>query len=207
MFIALLTVWLLYVAAMVSPGANVLLVTQLAASDRVRSARFAALGITCGSAMWCVSAILGVQAIFVVFPVLRVILQIAGGLYLLYLASYLWRSSSEAIAASPSFLTARTAFSRGLLTNITNPKAALFFGSVFAASLPRSPSATLQCAAVAVVICTSLSWHLLLAYVFSRDRVRSMYSHARNTLNRLAGVVFGTIGLGLLVATLKEARR
>ena len=46
------TIWILHVAAMMSPGPNVLLVSQLAASDRARSAVFAALGVTCGAALW-----------------------------------------------------------------------------------------------------------------------------------------------------------
>ena len=45
----LISIWLLHVAIMLSPGANVLLVTQLAASDRTRSAVFAALGVTLGA--------------------------------------------------------------------------------------------------------------------------------------------------------------
>jgi threonine efflux protein len=94
----LLTIWFLHVAAMMSPGANVLLVSQLAASDRARSAVFAALGVTVGAAIWSLCAVLGVNAIFQVFPGLRLALQVAGGLYLLYVASRLWRSGGVAWA-------------------------------------------------------------------------------------------------------------
>ena len=80
----LLTIWFLHVAAMMSPGANVLLVSQLAASDRARGAVFAALGVTVGAAIWALCAVLGVNAVFQVFPGLRLALQVAGGLYLLY---------------------------------------------------------------------------------------------------------------------------
>lgn len=45
MLSTLIGIWLLHVAALLSPGANVLLVSQLAASDRAGSAAFAALGI------------------------------------------------------------------------------------------------------------------------------------------------------------------
>ena len=49
----LMTIWFLHVAAMVSPGPNFLLVSQLAASDRGRSAGFAALGVTLGALLGC----------------------------------------------------------------------------------------------------------------------------------------------------------
>jgi threonine efflux protein len=55
----LFTIWLLHVAALLSPGANVLLVSQLAASDRGQSAVFAALGVTLGAFAWATLAVLG----------------------------------------------------------------------------------------------------------------------------------------------------
>jgi threonine efflux protein len=97
-----ITIWTLHVAAMVSPGPNVLLVSQLAASDRARSAAFAALGITCGAALWATCAVLGVNVVFVAFPGLRLALQIAGGVYLLYVAIRLWRSSGAALVGRAS---------------------------------------------------------------------------------------------------------
>ncbi|WP_411879597.1 LysE family translocator [Polaromonas sp. YR568] len=206
MFSILFTIWFLHVAAMMSPGANVLLVSQLAASDRARSAVFAALGVTAGAAIWSLCAVLGVNAIFQVFPGLRLALQVAGGLYLLYVASRLWRSGSAALDGRGPAVSSAAAFRLGFLTNITNPKSALFFGSVFAASFPAAPSAGLQAAAVAMIITNALCWHLLLAYLFSRERVRLAYSGARGTFNRIASVAVGALGLGLLAASLREAR-
>ncbi|WP_431099454.1 LysE family transporter [Polaromonas aquatica] len=202
----LITIWFLHVAAMMSPGANVLLVSQLAASDRARSAVFAALGVTAGAAIWSVCAVLGVNAVFQVFPGLRLALQVAGGLYLLYVASRLWRSGAAALGNSGPTVSSLAAFRLGFLTNITNPKSALFFGSVFAASFPAEPSGVLQTAAVAMIVLNALCWHMLLAYLFSRERVRTAYSRTRNVANRVASVAVGTLGLGLLAASVREAR-
>ena len=57
-----------------------------------------------------------------------------------------------------------------------------------------SPGANLVC------------WHLLLVPLVSRDRVGAAYARSRNTANRIASVVVGVLGLGLLVASLREAR-
>lgn len=92
------------------------------------------------------------------------------------------------------------------MTNITNPKSALFFGSVFAASLPAAPSPFLQMAAVTMIVVNALCWHTLLAYLFSRARVRTAYTRVRGLANRIAAAVVGALGLGLLVGTLREAR-
>ncbi|MEO7886289.1 MAG: LysE family transporter [Polaromonas sp.] len=202
----LLTIWFLHVAAMMSPGANVLLVSQLAASDRARSAVFAALGVTAGAAIWALCAVLGVNAVFQIFPGLRLVLQVAGGLYLIYVASRLCRSGGVTLGSGGPAVSAAAAFRLGFLTNITNPKSALFFGSVFAASFPAEPSTALQAAAVAMIIANALCWHLLLAYLFSRGRVRAAYSRTRGVANRVAATAVGGLGLGLLAATAREAQ-
>jgi threonine efflux protein len=201
----LVTIWLLYVAAMVSPGANVLLVSQLAASNHARSARFAGLGVAVGAGLWATLAVLGINAVFDAFPGLRLALQIAGGLYLLYVASRLWRSNDAAYSTHAPAISRGAAFRLGLLTNVTNPKAALFFGSVFAASFPAHPSAPLQVSAVAIVVISALCWYALLAYLFSRERVRAAYARTRQVATRITSIALGALGLSLLVASLREA--
>lgn len=199
------TIWILHTAAMMSPGANVLLVSQLAASDRARSAAFAAVGVACGATLWATCAVLGVNVVFVAFPGLRLALQVAGGVYLLYVAILLWRSNGAALVGRASSVSAWAAFRRGFLTNITNPKVALFFGSIFATSFPAAPSPILQVSVVAMVMVNALWWHTLLAYLFSRETVRAAYSHTRRVANRIASVIMGVLGLHLLVASLREA--
>lgn len=206
MISTLATIWILHVAAMMSPGANVLLVSQLAASDDSANAMRAALGITVGAAIWSASAVLGVNALFSAFPSLRLGLQVVGGVYLLWVASRLWRASGPELGGAGASMSGWAAFRRGFLTNITNPKSALFFGSVFAASFPHAPSHTLQAAAVLMIVCNALLWHTLLAYLFSRQRVRQAYARGKTGTNRVAGVLLGTMGLGLLAATAREAR-
>lgn len=207
MFATLFTIWLLHVAALLSPGANVLLISQMAASDRAKSACYAAVGVSVGTAAWSASAVLGVNTLFLAFPALRLGLQIAGGLYLLWVASRLWRSSIGPLTGPAASVAPLTAFRLGFLTNITNPKSALFFGSVFAASFPAIPGTALQIAAVGMVVTNALCWHLLLALVFSRSQVQVAYARARNKANKIASFAVGALGLALLFATLKEIRK
>ena len=202
----LLTVWLIYLGIMVSPGPNILLVTQLAASRDRRSARLAGAGVAVGAGIWAACAVLGVNAVFQAFPWLRLSLQIAGGVYLLYVASTLWRARfvNSTEGARPDSRMA--AFRMGLLTNITNPKAALFFGSVFAASLPADPSIGLQIATVAVVFLSALGWYFFLAQMFSVRSVQNGYERLSGPVNRITSMAFGAFGVSLLVASWREAR-
>jgi threonine efflux protein len=205
MFSTLFTVWLLHVAALVTPGANVLLVSHLAANGDRRAATYAAVGVTIGAVIWSSAAVLGVSALFVRVPALRLALQVAGAAYLIYVASRMWRAPL-ATAKQVGRLTRYRALRAGLLTNLSNPKAALFFGSIFSSALPSHPSVALLVASIALVLVNALGWHLLLAFLFSRQSVQVGYSARRATLARVAASVVGAFGLSLLATTLIELR-
>lgn len=209
----LFSIWLVHTAVLISPGVNFILLSQLAASDNSmsnisRSAVLAVAGICTGTLVWAASAVLGVHALFQLFPSLRLALQITGGIYLLYVASKLWRSGAAAqstdVLVPALTLSPWAAFRLGFLTNITNPKPALFFSSVFAASFPAVPSALFQITAVAMVVANALAWHFFLAYMFSRPSIRAAYARSRGGVNRAAGAIVGALGLSLLVNTYRE---
>lgn len=201
----LATIWVLHFAAMLTPGANTLLVSQLAASGDSRGAAYAAIGIGIGAMIWSSAAVLGISALFAAFPAMRFVLQVTGASYLLYIAYRLWRSGEPAAEPVRS-LTAAHGVRAGVMTNLSNPKSAVFFGSVFSAALPAHAEAGLFFAVVVLVVVNALWWHLLLAYLFSRKAVQWGFSARRGLFNRIAGAVVGGLGLALLVSSLRTAR-
>lgn len=206
MLTTLVTIALLHWVVLVTPGANVLVVSQLAAGGQRRSALYASFGVTTVAVTWALLAILGVNAVFAAMPGLRFALQVAGGVYLCYVAWRLWRSGASANGQAAEMLAPYAAFRLGFLTNIMNPKSALFFGSVFATALPQDPSASLLAWAVGLVFLNSLGWHIFLALAFSHPRVQAGYARQRQRLNRVAGAIVGALGLRLLVTTANEIR-
>jgi threonine/homoserine/homoserine lactone efflux protein len=122
----LATVWLLHVAALLTPGANVLVVSHLAAGGDRRAAACAAAGVAIGAGIWSSAAAFGVTALFAEVPAFSRALQFAGAAYLIHVAVRMWRAPSRP-AAQPGRLSRRRALLAGLLTNLSNPKAALFF--------------------------------------------------------------------------------
>jgi threonine efflux protein len=207
MLTTLFTVMILHWVVLVTPGANVLLISQLAASGQKRSAVFASFGVCTVTFVWAALAILGLNAIFAAVPQLRMAVQIIGGLYLIYVATKLWRSGDSQSGQSVNSMTDVAAFRLGFLTNITNPKSALFFGSVFATSLPANPSYGLLIVAVALVFLNAIVWHLFLALAFSHPRVQAGYARRRKWFNRVAGAIVGAMGARLVLSSIDEARR
>lgn len=206
MLTTLIAIALLHWFVLVTPGANVLVVSQLAASGQRKAACFAAVGVSVVALLWSVLALAGIHAVFAAQPRLRMALQVAGGLYLVFVAFRLWRSNQGPAQADCSNMTATGGFRLGFVTNILNPKSALFFGSVFATLLPASPSWALLIASVMLVLVNALVWHLLLAVVFSKPAVTAAYARYRGLLSRMASVMVGAFGLRLLSGTVAELR-
>lgn len=206
MIATLIAIAVLHWVVLVTPGANVLVVSQLAASGQRRAACFAAVGVSVVALIWSVLALAGVNAVFAAHPQLRIALQLMGGLYLCFVAFKLWRSGGSSTVVATAELTGFGAFRLGFATNILNPKSALFFGSVFATLLPTSPSVSLLASAVALVLVNALVWHLTLALAFSHPRVMAAYARYRHLLNRFASLLVGAFGLKLLVNTLIEIK-
>lgn len=202
----LLAIALLHWAVLATPGANVLVVTHLAASGQRKAACSAAVGVTTVAGIWSALAVLGIGAVFAAHPYLRIAVQVAGGLYLLHVAVRLWCSQGGAPLQSALRLSPLAAFRLGFLTNILNPKSALFFGSVFATALPAEPTAALLAASVGVVLANALAWHLLLAFAFATAPVQAAYARQRDLLNRIASLLVGAFGMRLLAATGQELR-
>jgi threonine efflux protein len=203
---ALLAIALLHWVVMVTPGPNVLVVSNLAASGSRKAAFFAAIGVTAVAGIWSALAVLGVGAVFAAHPYLRLAVQVAGGLYLFYVASRLWGSTSSAPAVRSGSLSPSAAFRLGFLTNILNPKSALFFGSVFATALPAQPSWLLLLVAVLLVVLNALVWHGFLALAFSVPRVQLAYERKRKAIGRTAAALVGAFGVRLLVLAASELR-
>jgi threonine efflux protein len=202
----LATIWFLHFIMMVTPGVNMLLITQLAAGGQRNSAMWASLGVALGAAMWACLAVLGVKAVFEMVPGLRLGLQVGGSLYLMYIATKLWRSGLGAPGQVATELTPGAAFRRGLLTNATNPKSALFFSSVFVAVLPGNPNLALQISAVLLIGLNAVVWHLFLSFAFSRASVRQGYAKHRARLNKTVGSLVGLLGARLLAGTMLEGK-
>lgn len=204
MLSTLLAIAVLHWVILVTPGANVLVVSNLAASGSRQSAVFAGLGITVVAGIWSLLAILGVNAIFAAHSVLRLAIQVAGGLYLVYVAVRLWRAIAAPERSQFFRLSPHAAFRLGFFTNIMNPKSALFFGSVFATALPPQPSVLLLFLAVAMVVLNALVWHTFLALAFSHHRVQAAYARRRLAIGRIAGALVAAFGLRLLFAAATE---
>lgn len=201
----LLAVAALHLVVLVVPGPDVLLVSRAALARSRRAALLAGLGVCLGIACWAGLALLGINFLFAQFPWIHGVIKVAGGLYLLWMGLNLWRSAghgeAEAGTQSPAVAHSDWANLRaGFLTNIANPKAAVFFGSVFSSVLGAHTTPGLKLAVFGVVVSLSLAWFALVACGMSTRPVQAAYLRARKGIDRVAGTLMLGFG-GLLLAS------
>jgi threonine efflux protein len=206
MLSSLFSIAILHWAVLVLPGFNFVLIGQLAAAGKRTAAMSAVAGMAAATLMWATLAVAGVGFIFTNHPYIRQFAQIAGGIYLIHLAVKLWRTGQTVNANLNQILRPLEAFRVGFVTSALNPKIALFYGSVFATSLPASPTNTMVFLAVGLVFINSVLWHSSLALMLSMSSIRSAYLRYFLAINKVASLLVGGMGLKLIVTTILEFR-
>jgi threonine efflux protein len=138
MLMLFLTVALVHLIALMSPGPDFFFVSQTAASRSRREAMMGVVGISLGILVWAGVALMGLHLILQKMAWLHQIIMVGGGIYLCWMGWQLLRSARAQNAQSAPAPEVKVtlpkpgrSFIRGFLTNLSNPKAVIYFGSVF----------------------------------------------------------------------------
>lgn len=108
-----------------TPGPNMTWLALVAAGEGRRRGYAAVAGVALGLALLGLAAAFGVAGLLQRSTLAYEILRWAGGLFLLYLALDGWRGDGDMVRTADG--SGRTYFARGVVTNMLNPKAALFY--------------------------------------------------------------------------------
>ncbi|WP_445681270.1 LysE family translocator [Radicibacter daui] len=198
--------------ATASPGPTTLALAGTAMRDGRRSALLLASGVMTGSLFWSVSAAFGLGAIMLANAWVFEIMRYLGGGYLLFLAFKSARSALKPGAAQPvpsaapgvvmDPVPARRVWSRGLALHITNPKAILFFGSLYAIGVPATARPLDLVTIIALVGLQSACIFHGYALLFSNAAVVRGYFRLRRWFEGAFALAFGFAGLKILTARL-----
>ncbi|SDE64793.1 Threonine/homoserine/homoserine lactone efflux protein [Variovorax sp. CF079] len=188
-----------------SPGPSFVMVARTAVASR-SDGLAAALGMGLGGIAFAVAALVGLQAAFLAVPALYLAIKLLGGLYLVYLGIRIWRGAkqpldvAEAQAPSGNRQHGRRALLLGLATQISNPKTAVVYASIFAAFLPRDVPLSLALALPVVIFCIETGWYAIVALALSSAAPRSAYLRYKTWIDRAAGGIMALLGAKLLSA-------
>lgn len=185
-----------------SPGPSFLMIARTAASAGRANGLNAAFGMGLGALLFAVASLLGLNAIFIAVPSLYVALKLAGGLYLAYLGLQIWRGAGQPLNISASNSPKHSSrhpsfFFLGLATQVSNPKTAIVYASVFAAFLPASPSIQYNLVVVFLVFFIEAGWYAIVATALSAEAPRNTYLRYKKWVDRSAGSIMGALGVKL----------
>ncbi|WP_068977752.1 MULTISPECIES: LysE family translocator [Aeromonas] len=190
----------------IMPGPDTLLIMLRGGSQGWRAGSAAALGIGTGTMIHVLAAALGLSALLSASAELFTVIKLAGALYLVYLGVSLFRqpaaNSTAGAAVTLPALSYGRIYRQGVLTNVLNPKVALFF----LAFVPQfiAPDAPDKALAFILLGCifnlNGMIWCHLLVFstAYARNKVK-LPARIGRWLNRGIGTLF--VGLGIKLAS------
>ncbi|WP_321782742.1 LysE family translocator [Paraburkholderia sp. J94] len=186
-----------------SPGPSFVMVARNAIGLSRRDGVATALGMGVGAICFAGIALAGLYTLLATVAWLYAGLKIAGGLYLLYIASRIWRGAGEPIAMNRDVAGGTRpgkSFWMGLTTQLSNPKTAVAYGSIFVALLPQHPPTWCYFALPPLVFAIETGWYTVVALCFSSQRPRDLYLRAKGWIDRLAAGAIAALGLRLILS-------
>lgn len=184
--------------AVISPGPSFLITARTAVARSRGEGIKVAFGLGAGTVVWSTAALLGLNVLFHAVPVLFVAMKVAGALFLIYVAVMIFRHAAEPLKVEGDGGPTGNSFLKGFLTQISNPKVAVFLGSVLLAMLPDHLPGWMTVALIVIFTLNEIWWYSAVSLFFSSGPVRRFYLAAKVWIDRVTGLFLGTLGLRLL---------
>jgi threonine/homoserine/homoserine lactone efflux protein len=186
-----------------SPGPAFLAVSRTAIGASRSAGLIAAAAMSTGAMIWAVATFFGLHVLFAQAPWLYDAMRLGGAAYLIYLGVGMlreaWRGDAP-VDAGTAVAAGRATFLRCLAVQLSNPKAAVFFGSIFVTLLPADAPLWVKGAALAILGMNEFGWYALVALVLSAPRARRVYGRAKRALDALFGGFLAALGVKLALS-------
>jgi threonine/homoserine/homoserine lactone efflux protein len=183
----------------ITPGADMAMVARSVFTGGRRDAFATTLGISAGCLAWAFASALGVAAVLAASQTAYDALRLVGALYLV------WLGVQSLLAArrghQPAVETSgrrSSPFRQGLLTNLFNPKIAVFYSTFLPQFIgPGDPALLISMLLAGVHITLGIAWLSLYAWLLARAVEAFKGSRLRRALDALTGTVLVALGLRL----------
>lgn len=199
-----LTVALVHLLAVASPGPDFAVMLRQAMCQSRRNALLTAFGVGAGILVHVSYSLLGIGLVIQQSVLLFSILKVMGAVYLTWIAIQCLKARAGGVHVETGPGTAQSGFAAlrlGFLTNALNPKATLFFVSLFSVVISPGTPLVLQAGyGVYMALATGL-WFSMVAVFFTLPRVRKGFNRFGHWLDRLMGGVLLLLAGQLLFST------
>jgi RhtB (resistance to homoserine/threonine) family protein len=186
----------------ITPGADMAMVARSVFTGGRRDAFATTLGISAGCLVWAFASAVGVAALLAASRTAYDALRLVGAAYLVWLGVQSLLAARRGAAEPEPVANAgerRPSLRQGLLTNLFNPKIAVFYSTFLPQFIaPGDPVVALSLALAGVHIALGVAWLSLYAWLLHRAVAAFKGSRLRRALDAVTGTVL--VGLGLRLA-------
>ncbi len=199
----LLTLIGVWIIAIITPGPDFAAIMHYSVARSRRDGMLVAFGVTTSIAIWVTISMTGLGILLIQLSWMVEVIRIAGALYLIYLGvKTILNAHHPMQTLMTGALSSRriSSWQVGFLTNISNPKAVVFFGSIFALLLPPHASFWLQMTIAVAMVIIAGSWFCIVACLFSLGPIAAVYRRAKKWLDYLTGGLFVALGVRLALS-------
>lgn len=200
----LLTVAVLHTLAVMSPGPDFIMVVRNAIMSGKKSGIFTALGIAIALLVHIFYSALGIGLIISQSILAFNIIKVFGALYLLFLGWKIWSNKEKTVevtASKKSKISNWKSFQMGFICNVLNPKAALYFVSLFALVLPPNIDWSLLSFISMEILLITFGWFTLVALFFSISKIQKGFYRFEKLFQKIFGGLLILFGLKVLTST------
>ncbi|RBQ32198.1 lysine transporter LysE [Arcobacter sp. FW59] len=187
--------------ALISPGPDFMITIKQTINQGKKYAYYSSLGIGFGIVIHLAYTFLGFGLIIKVFPDFLNFVRILGAIYPIYLGIGSFRSNSSKIkikSEKDKQYSFKKSFILGFLCNLLNPKATLFFLSIFTTIVSINTPFYIQGLYGLYCVLANILWYILIANILSQKKNMELFNKYRNIIDKFIGTVLILLGLKII---------
>lgn len=204
----ILTVAIVHLLAVISPGPDFVMITRNSLIYSRKTGIYSAIGLGFGIIVHVIYSLIGIGIIISQSVILFNIIKFLGAGYLIYLGYKSLTSKASDLKInnnnSKKDISKWQAMRIGFFTNVLNPKATLFFLSLFTLVIsPQTPLGVKIFMGVEMSIATAL-WFTFVAYLVSHHLVKSRLNKIQHFAEKFIGVILIALGIKVALSTTRQ---
>ena len=191
-----------HLIALTSPGPDTAIVLrQVSLHGRAEGIK-AAIGIGFGIYAHCLLAINGISILILSNDFYKLVISLIGGSYILYLGINMLLSNSE-VRTKRNSNKSRNSFLNGLITNIFNIKAFLFFVSLFSIIINNLDGIYFYIYPIYFAVMSSI-WFIFLSFIVTTSKNKNFNVYSNKYISSVMSIILCAIGLFILIRSIYE---
>ena len=194
---------LAHLIALTSPGPDTAIVLRQVSMHGRSEGIKAAIGIGFGIYVHCLLAINGISLIILSNDFYKLIISLIGGIYILYLGINMFMSNLQVTNEINNNNQSRNSFLNGLITNIFNIKAFLFFVSLFSIIIDNLNGIYFYIYPLYFAVMSSI-WFIFLSFIVTASKNQTFNIYSNKYISSVMSIILCGIGLLIIIRSIYE---